>query len=127
MYKPLEYIIIALPMCIAALFFSPAYAYQDAAAAVTQQLKREPLMVIRFNEQNVYYGRTLTMAVQKTLELKQEATFDVLLLQGLGMADDYRLKQIINDLMQRGVLKENIRIARTQSQQHYDEIHIYVQ
>ena len=47
------------------------YPYTDAAAAATQK----PLMVIRYNQENIYYQTPLYNAVSKTLQVKPTAQF----------------------------------------------------
>lgn len=97
----------------------------------------KPLVLIRFNQRNVYYDRQLYMAVSRAVEVKPGVMFEVVSFvpnSGDAKRDSEwkktsaaHAKQVITSLNQMGVPASRISY-NVQNQQglRFDEVHIFV-
>ena len=101
------------------------------------RLEGTPLVVIRFNQPNVYYERPLYTAVSRAVSVKPGVMFDVVSyvpqtgnremdIQMLRMADAH-VKQVTDSFRGMGVPGGRITVATEPTRGiDYDELHIFV-
>jgi hypothetical protein len=106
----------------------PAQAVSDAG---------EPLVIIRFNQQRVYFDQQLYSAISKAVVIKPEVTFEVVSyapVTGNAVADKnwqavagHNTRAVITAMNGMGVPMDRIHVTG-QSQQglRYDETHVFV-
>ncbi len=91
------------------------------------QETRTPLVIIRFNQRNVYFERALYAAVKKALETKPGVIFDLLLHPGPQATGAANLNRVTDAMLRMGLPAERLQAAAgPASGQPYDEVRIYV-
>jgi hypothetical protein len=107
----------------------PAPALAPAAAPVPDAVEyRTPLIIVRFNQRNIYFEKALYNAVSKALSIKPDAMFDVALAPGLGSGvSQNNLDKVVNAMRKIGVPQPQIRTAQgANTGNRYDEVQIFV-
>lgn len=105
---------------------------------INEQKSKEPLMLIRFNQPNIYFEEPLQKIINKALEIKPSAKFILyynIKVTGNTAIDNKsrkvafdNTKTIVNSLIKNGVYKENIVINYLDDQHlDHDEIRIFVE
>jgi hypothetical protein len=99
-------------MCLLVLVVTPALAQMNAAggAATTQPQAEKPLLIVRFNKENVKYKPPLQQTVEKAISIKPDAKFDVVSLIPPSSAPDnakalaeYNGKKVVEAMKANGI------------------------
>ncbi len=105
--------------------------------AVAQMPGRTPLVVVRFNQERVYYEQPLYQAVAKAVAIKPEVMLDVVSMApstGNNVQDanwqqlsSRHTQAVVGSLQEMGVPLSRMTITgQAQPGLRYDEVHIYV-
>lgn len=117
--------------CAAPVVLSSITQAQSAQAAI------EPLVVIRFNQPNVYYAQQLHGAISKAVEAKSAVVFELVSyapVTGIGENDakwqsiaGRHTKAVVAAMMEMGVPAERISVrGESRNGIQYDETHLFV-
>ncbi len=118
------------------LLFSAVYLLAGAMIApVAAFAQNAPFMIIRFNQQRMYYEQPLYNAVSKAVSLKPEVMFDVVAIvpqTGNGSQDaawqersNANVARVVASLNAMGVPRSRLNIsAQKQNGPRFDEVHI---
>lgn len=105
--------------------------------AQSAPIAAEPLVVVRFNQQNIYYAQQLHGAISKAVETKPSVVFELVSyapVTGIGENDakwqgiaGRHTKEIVSAMMQMGVPAERISVrGEARNGIQYDETHLFV-
>lgn len=125
------------------LFLVPSLAFAQGLDSATQYGDAvvdpisKPLVLIRFNQRNVYYDRQLYMAVSRAVEVKPDVMFEVVSFTPTtgDPQRDAQWKQttsthaqaVVASLNKIGVPTSRITfVAQTQAGLKFDEVHVFV-
>ena len=97
----------------------------------------EPLVIVRFNQQRVYFDQQLYSAISKAVAIKPEVTFDVVSyapVTGNAVADKnwqsvagHNTRAVITAMNGMGVPMDRINVTgQIQQGLRYDETHVFV-
>ena len=97
----------------------------------------EPLVIIRFNQQRVYFDQQLYSAISKAVTIKPEVTFEVVSyapVTGNAVADKnwqsvagHNTRAVITTMNGMGVPMDRINVTgQIQQGLRYDETHVFV-
>lgn len=128
-------LIVLVAACIA-LPTSQAHAQASQPAQPGAQ-EDVPLVIVRYNQERVYYDRQLYRAASRALEIKPGATFTVVSFvpQPASQRQQQRMQrlaskqtnQFVSDLVQMGIPRERIQVSREPVRDsRYHEIYLYV-
>lgn len=107
------------------------------SAGFTPTADRRPLVVIRFDRQNVAYQQALYQAVSRAIERRPDAAFDLVAVSpALGSAGDQassaatarrNAEQVLRSLSEMGLPANRVRMSATSSPTaSSNEVHLYV-
>ncbi|MCI5050203.1 MAG: hypothetical protein MRY32_07735 [Rickettsiales bacterium] len=134
-------LMMSLCMALAAIaalsLLSPAHA-MPYGGAQARPSGEPPVMIIRFNQQSVYYDKSLYNIVRRAVKLKPNVGFNVisyvptsqdpLLYQRLISNASNHMREVTNTLMKMGIRGNRLSMAtHAQHGLKHDEIHIYIQ
>lgn len=113
------------PMAAEPVPVAPAPAVA-AAPVVAQPVT--PLVIIRFSQHNVYYEKALYNAVNRALEAKRTAMFQVVLKPGFRSTDsDANLARVVGSLHKMGLPDGRLSSSTSSaSGERFDEVDVYV-
>lgn len=84
-----------------------------------------PLMVIRFNQKNVYFAKPLYNAVSQALDAKPNARFDVVSVTAGGPTGEHNLGKVVATLNEMGLPASRYSVTRRTANVAADEVRIY--
>ena len=108
--------------------YSALIGFSLLVSTVVSAQAEAPLMVIRFNQPNVYYQKPLYNAVSQALEAKPDAQFDVVgISTGRNAAQAERnLRQVVGTLNEIGLPTSRYSVSRrTSGNVESNEVHIF--
>lgn len=119
-----------MALSLALLMVSPVCGHAATDAA-------QPLVIVRFNQQHVYYEQQLYSAISKAVAIKPEVMFEVVAyapVTGDAATDQkwqaiagHNTKAVIAAMTNMGVPMERISVTgESQAGLHYDETHVFV-
>lgn len=136
-----HHVMVVFPVVACMSLAAPAIAQSTVSASeegFSVAGQQSPLVIIRFNQRNVYFEQALANALAKAKSVKPTASYTVLLTLPPGdskkaaaqiaKAGNYNLARVVTVLRENGISDANIRIVREESASvGSDEVRVFIQ
>lgn len=111
------------------LFISP-FSTVQAQSAAGESLMLKPVMIVRFNQDHVYFQKQLATVIRSAIKAKPDVVFDVIQYvpnQAENGEYDSSLQTVLSGFLTNGIAKSRLQASMQSSQDVSSaEVYIYV-